>query len=152
MHTVVIVGAGPAGLAAAIRLRELGWEAVVIEEDRSVGIPENCTGLISRSGAEELRLDLSDCLVNSVKGADLVSPDGTTLSLSKRGDVAHVIDRKAFDRSLYQKAVSSGAKIELNTKLLNIRNNSLFVQKKKRGELKKSQVIIGADGVNSPVR
>jgi len=152
MDTAVIVGAGPAGLAAAIRLRELGWEATVIEEDRSVGIPENCTGLISRSGSEELKLGLNNCIVNSVKGADLVSPDGTAISISRRADVAHVIDRKAFDRSLYEKAVAAGAKVELKTKLLNIRNNTLFVQKKKRGELKKAQVIIGTDGVNSAVR
>ena len=152
MDTTVIVGAGPAGLAAAIRLRELGWQATVLEEHRGVGEPENCTGLISRSGAEELKLDLEGCLVNSVKGADLISPDGTTLSIKKKGDTAFVIDRKAFDRSLYRKALGAGARIELNTKLIDIRGNTLFIKKKKRGEVKKAQAIIGADGVDSAVR
>ena len=151
MDTAVIVGAGPVGLTAAIKLRESGWDATVIEEDRAVGTPENCTGLISRSGAEELKLDLSDSLANRLKGADLISPDGTTLSVSRKSDVAFVIDRKAFDKSLYRKAVKAGAKVELNTKLLNIRENTLFVQKKEHGELKKAQIIIGADGAQSIV-
>ena len=43
-HDVVIIGAGPAGLAAAIRLRELGINDVVVleREVEAGGIPRHC--------------------------------------------------------------------------------------------------------------
>ena len=43
-HEVVIIGAGPAGLAAAIRLRELGINDVVVleREAEAGGIPRHC--------------------------------------------------------------------------------------------------------------
>ena len=36
-HPVVIVGAGPAGIAAALRARELGVDALVVEQEASLG-------------------------------------------------------------------------------------------------------------------
>jgi len=151
MNTAVIVGGGPAGLMTAISLRELGWDATIIEEDRAIGVPENCTGLISASGLKELNLNPKECIKNTVKGALIHSPNGTTLDLTKK-NVAHVLDRKEFDKFLYKKAISLGATVELQTKLIDIRNNTLFIQKKKRGELKKTKILIGADGVNSTAR
>ena len=151
MNTVVIVGGGPAGLMTAITLREHGWGVNVVEEDRAVGQPENCTGLISSSGLKELKLKPEECIKNKVNGALIHSPNGTTLDLTKKG-VAFVLDRKEFDKFLYKKAVSLGATVELQTKLIDIRKNTLFVQKKKRGELKKTMFLIGADGVNSATR
>jgi len=153
MDTAIIVGGGPVGLMTAIRLRELGWGATVLEEDRAIGSPENCTGLISVSGSEELGLNLKDSLINTIKGAELISPNGTVLKIKKNRPVANVVDRKEFDRSLYKKAVESGANIELNTKLIDLRNNTLFTQKKNsRGGLKKAKFVVGADGVRSKLR
>ncbi|MCX6801842.1 MAG: NAD(P)/FAD-dependent oxidoreductase [Candidatus Diapherotrites archaeon] len=152
MDSVVIAGAGPAGLMAAIRLKELGFDATVLEEDKAVGLPENCTGLISCTGAAELGLGLKKCLVNTVRGADLVSPDGTTLAIRKKSDVAFVLDRKEFDKSLYEKALSAGIKVELNSKIIDLRQNTLFFQRKERGEIKKIKVLVGADGPLSAAR
>jgi len=151
MNTAVIVGGGPAGLMTAISLREQGWDTCVIEEDRAIGVPENCTGLISASGLKELNLNPMECVKNKVKGGLIHSPNGTTLDLTKK-NVAFVLDRKEFDKFLYKKAISLGATIELQTKLIDVRNNTLFTQKKKRGELKKTKLLIGADGVNSTTR
>jgi len=64
MFSVCVVGAGPAGLKTAIECQKNGWETVVIEEHPEIGMPVNCTGIISRNGVEEHGIDLDGILVN----------------------------------------------------------------------------------------
>jgi len=152
MYNAVIVGAGPAGLSLAEKLKREGWDCAVVEEHSAVGRPVNCTGLISRSGVQELGLDLSDCEINRIKGARIYSPNNEVLEVKKQGFVAHVIDREAFDRGFYAKAKKAGVDVKLDTRLLDIRNETVFVEHNGRGELIKGQIIVGADGVTSKTR
>ena len=43
-HDVIIIGAGPAGLSTALRLRELGVKDVVVleRESKAGGVPRHC--------------------------------------------------------------------------------------------------------------
>lgn len=152
MHNAVVVGAGPCGLRAASNLRNQGWDVVVIEEHPAAGRPVNCSGLISRSGAEELALPVEECTVNRVKGARMYSPNNEVLEVRRKSFVAHVIDREKFDDMLYKSAVRKGVEVRLNTRLLDIRNQAVFVEHKGRGELLKARVVVGADGVVSKTR
>ncbi len=153
MSVVSVIGAGPIGLETARLLANEGMEVTVYEDHSVVGEPENCTGLISASGAKDLDIDLDDMLVNSVRGARIYSPDDILLEVKRRKPVALVIDRAGFDRKVLEKAKKAGAKIRLRTKLRNIRNKSLFLEAKKgRGEFTKTDIVVGADGVNSTAR
>ena len=152
MGFITVVGAGPIGLQTALRLHENGFEVNVIEEHREIGKPVQCAGLISRTGYKELGVNADEAIVNEIKGARIFSPNGTELKIKKKQPVALVIDRYKFDQSFYKKAQKQNLEIELNTKLIDIRKNSLFLQKKGHGELKKAQIIVGADGVSSVVR
>jgi len=152
MPQVAIIGAGPVGLQTAIRLKELGFEATVLEEHESIGIPEHCTGLISKKGVEDLGIHLGDSLQNSIKGAKLFSPSGHMIKIKSKEVVAYVVDRKEFDSILLRRARLLGVHVSTETKLIDVRNNTLFVQSQKRGELRKADIIVGADGVNSTIR
>jgi len=152
MNTVTIVGAGPAGLGTAIELKERGWDSLILEEHPQVGIPTHCTGLISSSGAKELGLKLKDSLVNNIYGAELISPAGNRLTVKKKGPVAFVIDRAFFDKSLQKRAVKLGLKVQFNSQLIDLRKETLFFKKKKHGEMDKTKILIGADGVHSKAR
>jgi digeranylgeranylglycerophospholipid reductase len=152
MPQVAVIGAGPAGLQTAIRLKELGVEVSVFEEHESIGVPEHCTGLISKRGVEELGLHLGDSLQNSIKGAKIFSPSGKMIKVKTKEVVAYVVNRKEFDSILLRKARLIGVHVSTETKLIDVRNNTLFIQNQKRGELRKADIIVGADGVNSTVR
>ena len=74
------------------------------------------------------------------------------LEVRRKLDVAYVVDRAGLDRQLARQAEKAGAKIYLNTKLLNIRNESIFVEREERGELIKARILVGADGPGSLTR
>ena len=149
-----IVGAGPAGLAAAKRIQERGWQATVIEEHPKVGDPVACTGLISASGVHELgiRKEVEGTLLNKVRGAKIFSPSHEMLEDKRSETVAYVINRGEFDRALAARAYAAGVQIKPETKLIDIRNETVFIEHKGRGELLKTKVLVGADGVNSKAR
>ena len=152
MAAISVIGAGPVGLKVGTILKKDGFDVEVFEEHREVGEPVNCGGLISRSGVEELGLNLDECLLNQVKGAHVYAPDGTKLTLKRRKTVAYVIDRKKFDQRFHNQAIKYGLDVRLNSRLINVRGNSLFLERDGHGEMKKSKIVIGADGVNSAVR
>ncbi len=152
MPQVAIIGAGPVGLQTAIRLKELGFDATVLEEHDAIGVPEHCTGLISRKGVEELGLTLGDSLQNTISGAKLFSPSGHMIKIKTKEPVAYVVDRQEFDSILLRRARLIGVHVATETKLIDVRNNTLFVQNQTRGELRKADIIVGADGVNSTIR
>lgn len=152
MDTITVIGAGPIGLNTALHLAKDGWDVSVLEEHSRVGVPVNCSGLISASGVQSLGLNLGDCKKNEIFGAKIFSPNGNFFEVKRNKPVAFVVDRKEFDKGFYDKAREQGIKIELNAKLMNVRGQNVFYQRKKHGALKKTKLIVGADGVQSKLR
>jgi geranylgeranyl reductase family protein len=133
-------------------LAEEGFQATAFEEHSTIGRPVQCAGLISSSGVEDLGLRLDNATVNQVRGAKIFSPGGESLTVERKETVAFVVDRFTFDQNLYKKAKRLGVEVKTDSKLIDIRNNSLFMQSQGHGELVKSQITVGADGANSIVR
>jgi flavin-dependent dehydrogenase len=101
---------------------------------------------------DDLGIALSDSLVNEIRGAKIFSPSGHLLQVKRNETVAYVVDRKKFDQVLLRRARLLGIHVATDTKLIDVRKNTLFVQSQGRGELRKAEFVIGADGVNSTVR
>ncbi|MFH1390828.1 MAG: geranylgeranyl reductase family protein [Candidatus Diapherotrites archaeon] len=154
MNMVTVIGGGPAGLITARKCQEMGWKTSVLEEHNVIGNPVNCTGIISATGVEDvgIRKEVEETLVNKIKGAQIYSPNHEMIEVKKSSTVAYVIDRKEFDRVLAREATEAGVEINLNTKMIDIRNETIFTEYKGRGGLQKSKLIVGADGVNSKTR
>lgn len=152
MYSAVVIGAGPVGSRAAFLLKQQGFDCALIEEHKEIGKPVSCSGLISKSGTDALRVNFSEgVLVNRIKGAKIHSKN-QTLVVEKPETVAYVIDRAAFDVQMANYARKIGVEVMLDTKLLNIRKDKLFVEREGRGELLKADFFIGADGAVSKTR
>jgi len=149
---ITVVGAGPIGLRTATGLKQEGWDVTVLEEHSEVGVPANCSGLLSISGLEKNKIDYSDSLVNEIFGAKIFAPNKIMMRIQRKEPVAVVVDRTKLDKNLEKKAEKKGVEIRKNTRMIDARKDTVFVQHEQRGEMLKTRFIVGADGAASKTR
>lgn len=137
MCPVSVIGAGPAGSVAALSALEAGHSVHLYEQSKTPGEGATCSGLISKEGLESLRdyADYKKHAINKIRGA-IIDCAGFKLKVDSGRDVAYVISRRSFDRSLALKAEEEGATLSCGKRIL-----------PPFGE----GSIIGADGPNSLV-
>jgi digeranylgeranylglycerophospholipid reductase len=110
-HTdLVVIGGGPAGLAAAADAAGRGVNVLVLEEHSTIGEPVHCTGVLATEAFDELRLSPSTML-NELRRVCFHAPGGATLEYDTPEAEAVVIDRAAFDRRMAADATGAGATI-----------------------------------------
>lgn len=107
---VAVVGAGPAGLYAALLLAEEGFDVGVLEEHSVVGVPAHCTGVISDEVSDLFKVPDS-LVLNRPSACALVSPSGRTVRIDGGDEEIAVIDRAQFDSELALAALRAGAEI-----------------------------------------
>ncbi len=115
MHDVVVVGAGPTGCYAARELARLGYGVLVLEEHAEVGEPVHCTGVLGAEIYQRFDLD-STCVQDRLSSARFISPSGRSFRVASDQPPALLVDRRKFDRSLAQQALSAGASFLLGAK------------------------------------
>lgn len=111
LQDIVVVGAGPAGLIAGAEAARLGAEVQIFEEDREVGYPEHCAGLVSTTGVEALSKSTS-FIIGWIKGAKIFSPSGKVSEIRSGVEKALVIDRPKFDKEMLRQAEAAGAQVQ----------------------------------------
>lgn len=150
---ISIIGAGPVGCYAAKLLAKAGKEVQVFEEHKQIGKPVQCTGIVTQSLADVVRLR-NEFVVNRLKKARLHSPDGNSVEINTR-DV--VIDRTRFDRYIAEQAKKAGANIFLDNKITGIKNSNdkkklrIKNARRKNAKIIETDILIGADGPKSLV-
>ncbi len=137
-NEVLIVGAGPCGSIAAGEIARRGHDASVYEEHARIGLPAQCSGLISKTGLDSLKINYKPAVESEIHGALFHSPGGNTLLIRARETKAYVIDRAKFDLICADEAERNGAKIILK-------------KRAKKEDALRAKIVIGADGAASPV-
>jgi digeranylgeranylglycerophospholipid reductase len=110
MPDVAIVGGGPTGLYAGLRLAQEGFAVSVLEEHESVGEPVHCTGILSEDVFEEFGVS-RDCVLNRLTAARFSSPSGQDVVYSSARTEAVVVDRRVFDQDLLARARRAGVSV-----------------------------------------
>jgi digeranylgeranylglycerophospholipid reductase len=147
---VAVVGGGPVGSRTAALLARSGFSVAVLEENREIGRPIQCAGLVSpRTHAMLGR----PAVLNSLKAARIRAPLGTVLEVRAPDARAVVIDRSEADKLVASEAVQAGAAIRLGWQLASMRvgaGGATLVSAK--GESVDARLVVGADGACSAVR
>jgi digeranylgeranylglycerophospholipid reductase len=150
-YDVVIVGAGPVGSTFARYIANEGFNVVMLERKREVGVPLQCAGLLGKK-IKDINILPDEYILNEVYGANLHSPSDIILKVGRKDPEAYVIDRVGYDKFLVEQAVDAGAELLLNHKVkgLDVKTGEVFVGNNS-DKIFQSEVIVGADGHASRV-
>ena len=149
-YDVVVVGAGPAGSAAARFCSEQGLSTVCIEEHGTIGYPVQCAGLLSLAAFEKCRVS-GRSIVNEVTGAEIISASGDRLPINGGKVMAYVVDRGALDREMAEKAASSGAEYWLKTRVTGVTTSTVRTCGTDGQQEVSFKILIAADGPRSSI-
>jgi len=150
-YDVAVVGAGPVGSTFARYLAEDGYNVVILEKKRKIGVPLQCAGLLGKK-IKKVNILPEDFIINSVYGAYIHSPGNSVLRVAKKEPEAYVLDRVGYDKFLADLAVDSGAQILLNHRVQAVDTVKGELSLKNSASAKLSaDVVVGADGHSSIV-
>jgi geranylgeranyl reductase family protein len=147
---VVVVGAGPAGSAAAEECAKLGLSVLCVEEHGTIGHPIQCAGLLSNAALAECRVSERPVL-NRVTGARLESPGGKSILIDAKKTMAAVVDRCALDYEMAQNAADRGVEFRLRTGVCGIRGETILTRGVNGHEEIPFRILIAADGPRSSI-
>jgi len=133
MHDFIIIGAGPTGLSSAIELAKNNQEVLIFEEDKKIGIPRHCTGIISYDAAKLIGNSAFNSVVNKVKRA-IFKYGNKTIELNFPSEVTLILDRIKLEELLAEEASKLGCNILLGNRI-------------KKIEIKKEKVLVFNDKI-----
>lgn len=152
----MVIGAGPAGSIAALRLAEAGLAVLLAEKRPRIGSPVRCAEATGPRREIERFLPVHDSwITGSIDGARLVSPGGRVFERRSPG-IGVMLDREQFDAGLAKEAEEAGAEVRTGleaTDLVLREGRVAGVRFESAGEVLESscRLVIGADGVESLV-
>ncbi|ADD44418.1 monooxygenase FAD-binding protein [Stackebrandtia nassauensis DSM 44728] len=158
----VIIGAGIAGLSAALRLRKLGWQTLLVEKapSRRGGGYGVTFGGIGYDGAENLGIlsalrdkefVTSELVYRKVDGRRRFAMNGATIAATM-GEKSFGILRGDIESVLYE-AVRDHAEFRFGTTVTAIdQDDDTVYATLSDGSIEAADLLIGADGLHSATR
>ena len=159
---VLVIGAGPAGSAAAKHAALGGAEVILIDKKSEIGTPKRCAEGIYDHGLSWLGIEPNPAwAVQRINGGTIVAPDKTRLTLDETilPEKGYIIERKVFDKYMAMDAARAGARIMVKTLAKSILKDSdekgqfyivTCLQMDEEIEIK-ARIVIAADGPESRV-
>jgi digeranylgeranylglycerophospholipid reductase len=149
-YDVIVIGAGPAGSAAAYECARQGLSTLCIEEHGTIGYPVQCAGLLSKTAFAECRVSERPVLTK-VSGARVVSGRGSEILIDAKTTKAVVVDRCALDREMAESAANAGSEFRLRTAAYGISGTTLMTRGANGHEKIPFRLLIAADGPRSTI-
>lgn len=153
-YDAIVVGGGPSGAAVARGIASAGFRVAILERDRRVGQPVQCSGLVTDRTLAAAGLDPRMAL-NTLSGAAIHAPSGARYEIGGDRVHAYVLDRAQFDVKIMSKALEDGGDLQTGTRVTGIEYIPGGVQVTAERDGKpvtfRSRLVIGADGPRSLV-
>ncbi len=147
---VIIIGAGPAGSAAAFTAAEQGISVLLLEEHPKIGIPVVCGEGMTRGSIKDYFDIKPEWVAQDISGSLIRSPDGEDFKI-EYPQCGWILNRKEFDPALAKMAEKRGAVVKTSAKAMGIDGNEVIVNESGEKRQYKFKFLIGADGIASRV-
>ena len=154
-YDVVVVGAGPAGSAAAIRAVEAGLDVFLIEKRQEIGVPVRCGEATDLETALRFMPHDSRWIEWPIEKYAIYNSNGDCVVVPPTSETV-ILDRKVFDAALAKQAAHLGADVHVSataTGLLRSNGTVTGVQINAMGKSYdvRAKLVIAADGTESQV-
>ncbi|MBU7023135.1 MAG: NAD(P)/FAD-dependent oxidoreductase [Theionarchaea archaeon] len=143
---ILVVGAGPAGLSAALEASRAGVHVVVAEKKKTIGQPVRCAELMPKSNF--LNVEVKGGIVQEIRKARIFLPDGGFFDADLTG---YMVNRTVLEQDLAREAGKKDAHILMRTQCTSKKGENVILRQSKTTIEISPQVIIGADGPRSTV-
>ena len=153
---VIVVGGGPVGSFAALKLAKRGKKVAVFEEHEAIGSPSHCAGHLSIRSLKSLGLYPlpAKILENTFSQANFYAPSGFKFSIHLATPITCSVNRENFDKYLGDKAEAAGASYHLESRVesLLIKDDTIrgvTVKQKDKTKSFLAKIVIDAEGISS---
>lgn len=145
MHEVIVIGAGPAGCAAAAALGLRGRDVVLLERAHFPR-PKLCAGGLPPKVVGALPVRTSDLVERSVSCIRFTWRGAHRFDLGFDRAVVHMVDRARLDERLCRQAVRLGARLREGVRVTRIEPGPEDVLVHTRDKTLRARAVIAADG------
>ena len=141
---VLVLGLGPAGASAAVRLAEAGHSVIAIDRKVEAGVPVQCAEFVPSMIGQAVG-DIASSYRQSIGAMDtFLEDEDKTHTPNFRGTM---VSRADFDKILIKKASDAGVDCRFGMPIRRVHADGAV--ELSSGELMRARAIIGADGPRS---
>lgn len=144
---VLVVGAGPAGCAAAREAAVRGVRVLLVEAKPRVGFPVRCAEYVGPM-VGSVFVPSAGMIAAEVREMTMHFPSGCRESFPAAG---WMVRRDDFDAGLATRAVGEGAELWTGSRALGLDGSTVRVARGGETIEVRAEVVIGADGPRSPM-
>ena len=152
-YDVVVIGAGPGGSRTAQLCAQKGLDVLILEKRPEIGAPKRCAEGIEKNQLLNLGFEENEKFIAQTIDRSIVyTISGEEIKQDSDKKKGYVLERKLFDKAMASKAAISGAKILVNTEVINlIKENDYIcgvnIDYNGKTYKIKSDVVVSAEGV-----
>ncbi len=150
-YDAIVVGAGPAGSVTATHLSRAGARVLLVDKAR---FPRDkpCGGGLTMRAVRELPVSVEPVVEHVVDRMGLRLNYRKRIDRRGREPLILMTQRLRLDHHLLQQAAAAGVEVREGVKVTDIGTDDTAVSVRVDGEPVFGAVLVGADGVNGPVR
>jgi digeranylgeranylglycerophospholipid reductase len=154
---IIVTGAGPAGIFAALEAAQHGAAVLLLERKREMGIPVRCGEAVGKEDLHSYTEIDPRWISTEVNTFIMVLPDGREVKLKNDIYAGYILNRDLFEYDMAARAAKAGVLIRMRSNVTGLifdKNNNVHgvrVEEKGMERSYHAKIVIAADGVESRI-